>query len=93
MTVAVKFYATIKNVTKTSEAFVEMEKGTIGDIMNILADKYGKDFREIVLDKNGGISKNIKMLLNGKYIDYIDGLNSPVGDGDAIYLFPAIGGG
>lgn len=93
MTVTVKFYAIIKNVTKTSEVSVETEEGTIGDIMSILADKYGKDFREIVFDKSGGISKNIRMLLNGRYIDCIDGLNSPVGEGDAIYLFPAIGGG
>lgn len=93
MAVTVKFYATIKSVTKTSEVSVEMEKGTIGDIMNILGGKYGKDFRAIVFDKHGRIGRNIKMLLDGKYVDDFADSDSPVSDGDTIYLFPAIGGG
>jgi len=93
MMVTVKFYATIKEVTGTPEVSVEMEWGTISDVLNILADRYGKDFREIVFNKNGQLSGNTKILLNGTYIDYIDGLDSSVSDGDAIYLFPAIGGG
>jgi len=93
MMVTVKFYATIKNVTRTPEVSIEMERGTIGDVLSILADRYGKDFREIVFNKNGQLSRNTKMLLNGTYIDYIDGLDSSASDGDTIYLFPAIGGG
>jgi len=93
MMVTVKFYATIKNVTRTPEVSIEMERGTIGDVLSILADRYGKDFRETVFNKNGQLSRNTKMLLNGTYIDYIDGLDSSASDGDTIYLFPAIGGG
>lgn len=93
MMVTVKFYATIKNVTRTPEVSIEMERGTIGDVLSILADRYGKDFREIVFNKNGQLSRNTKILLNGTYIDYIDGLDSSASDGDTIYLFPAIGGG
>ena len=91
--VTVKFYATIKDVTRIPEVSIEMEWGTISDVLNILADRYGKDFREIVFNKNGQLSGNTKILLNGTYIDYIDGLDSSVSDGDTIYLFPAIGGG
>lgn len=93
MEVTVKFYATIKDVTKTLEVSVEMGKGTIGDIMNILADKYGKDFRDIVFDKNGRISRNIMMLLNERLVEAVDGSDTPVSDGDTMHLFPAISGG
>jgi MoaD family protein len=93
MAVTVKFYATIKNVTKSPEVSVEMGKGTIGDIMNMLGEKYGKDFRDIIFDKNGCISRNIKMLLNTRLVDAVDGSDTPVSDGDTVYLFPAIGGG
>jgi MoaD family protein len=83
----------IKDVTRIPEVSIEMEWGTINDVLNILADRYGKDFWEIVFNKNGQLSGNTKILLNGTYIDYIDGLDSSISDGDSIYLFPAIGGG
>jgi molybdopterin synthase sulfur carrier subunit len=46
-----------------------------------------------VLDDDGHVHDSIHVLVNGRSISFLDGLETVVGDGDRLALFPAVGGG
>jgi len=92
--VKVKFYATIKKATGTSETLVDTKNGTIGDIIDTLIRNYGDAFRKEVLDPDGTIKPHVRVLLNGRFVDRVaDPLKRPVSEGDTIFLFPPLAGG
>lgn len=86
--VIIKFFATLRNITKTNEMVIEQE-GSIEDMLEIILKRY-EDLRNVVY-KNGNIY--IKILLNGRNIDFLNGLATHVDKKDTLYLFPPIAGG
>jgi molybdopterin synthase sulfur carrier subunit len=48
---------------------------------------------EKVFDEEGNLRNSIHVLVNGRSIRYLDGLDSPVDESDRVALFPAVGGG
>ena len=97
MKVTVKFFATVRQVTQVAQ--VELELGnshgvTVGDVMELLAAEFGAKFKDEVLKPTGGISENIRILLNGHFIDRKgQPLSYAISDGDTLFLFPLSAGG
>ncbi|MGQ9788237.1 MAG: MoaD/ThiS family protein [Candidatus Hadarchaeaceae archaeon] len=104
MKVKVKFYTRIKEFTGEPQTTVELkENGTVFDLMKKLAEKYGKPFKEYVLDPKHGIKPYIKVIAKnaepGKELK--DGASvSILLDTDAflkgkkeVEIYPIIGGG
>lgn len=63
---------------------------TLGDILTNLAEKYGRDFNEIIDSKTGQISLETWVLVNGKSIRKTD---IALKDSDVITISVPIGGG
>lgn len=93
MKVNVKFFATIRNTTNTSETTVDIKGSSVGDVIDTLVTRYGDGFRKEVLESDGNIKKHIRVLLNGNFIDRNDPLKHPVGEENTLYLFPPVAGG
>lgn len=65
---------------------------TVGDVLERLAESHPA-FGEKLWDANRQRTGFITVLLNGRSIEYLQGLDSPVTDADALALFPPVGGG
>ncbi len=90
MKVNVKFYATIKNIAGTAQTTVDTESGTVGDVISALGTRYGDRFREEILNPDGNLRQNVKVLINGLNIDKIAPLQNQVKEGDTLHIFPPI---
>ena len=93
MKVQVKFLATIRGIT--GESSIELScypRDTAGILMQKLVKKYGQRFEQITM---AGINlmPRIKMIINGRDIDYLNGLDTQLKDGDVIVIIPPIAGG
>ena len=94
MKVEVRAFATLSNLLGGGFLEVELPEGsTVGDLLAELVRRFGKPFREAVMEEDGRLSKYVKVFVNGRDIDFLSGLDTALRDGDEVALIPLAGGG
>jgi molybdopterin converting factor small subunit len=79
---------------KSKEIVLEMaEKCSVRDVLAQLYRIHANHFREIYDPKTKRLMNNVQVLLNGRMIMYLDGLDTPVNDGDTVFLLLPMAGG
>jgi len=93
MTVQVRvlFHAMFKEITGTREITEELNMdSTLGEVLDKLAKKYGKDFKTIVDAKTGQVGGDTLVMLNGQSVRKVD---IQLKDRDVIMISVPVGGG
>jgi sulfur-carrier protein len=74
------------------EAEAEVEGATVKDA---LADLYARhsELRERMSDEDGSLRRFVNVYLAGEDIRFLDGLATPVADGEELTILPAVAGG
>jgi len=93
MTVQVRvlLHAMFKEVAGTREITQELNRdSTLGEVLEELTRRYGKDFRTIVDPKTGQINADTLVMLNGQSVRKID---VQLKDRDVIMISVPVGGG
>lgn len=71
---------------------LELAGATVGDVLRELAAKHEK-LRGRLFDDKGELNRFVNVFLNDEDIRFLQGLDSPLRDGDGVVLVPAIAGG
>jgi len=66
---------------------------TISDLLNQLCEEQGTKFCNTVFTEEGQLRRYIKILVNGRGLHVLQGLDTPLTDGDVVALFPPVAGG
>jgi len=89
----VKLYATMRMKTGQSSVDVATPPGTtVRHVLTDLTTRYPV-LKEAIWDKSGELSRSVHVLLNGRDVHYLNGLDTPVRPQDAVDIFPPVGGG
>jgi len=93
--VRVKMLGTIKDASgKEEEELILPDETHVARVLQRLTHEYGKRLDEVLLDQMlGSPLPNTLILLNGVEINNLDGLETPVRDGDTLILLPVAHGG
>jgi len=92
--IKITFLSLIADITKIKELNLSIhENSTIKEILEVLINKFGKNFEKAILDSPDALSKYIILGLNGKDIRTLKNLDTLVSHQDEILLLPAIAGG
>ncbi|MBV9837529.1 MAG: MoaD family protein [Solirubrobacterales bacterium] len=90
MAVSVKIPTQLREATEgQSEASVD--GSTVGEVLDALYARYGELRSRIAED--GGLRRFVNVYVDGEDIRFLDGLNTPVQDGDEVTILPAVAGG
>jgi sulfur-carrier protein len=92
--VKVLFFTRLREIVKKKEETVsfDVEKVTVGLVLNNLSDKYGTIFTEYVFDAESGNPKGfLQFLINGANAP--NGLDTVLNEGDVLAILPPVGGG
>ncbi len=89
--VKILFHAMFKEIAGTREITEEFNNNaTIGEMLDKLARKYGKDFKTIVDPKTGQINADTLVMLNGQSVRKLD---IQLKSNDLIMISVPVGGG
>ena len=69
-----------------------VQGGTVGEALDALYEQHG-ELRERIADSGGALRRFVNVYLKGEDIRFLDGLETPVADGDEVTILPAVAGG
>ncbi len=91
MAVMVKIPSQLRSVTGgDSETSVD-GAATVGEVLDGLYDRYDGLRERIAVD--GDLRRFVNVYVGGEDIRFLDGLDTPVEDGDEVTILPAVAGG
>ncbi len=95
MKIKVHYISLVKTFTKTSqEEFDLKESAQLSDLLDKIADKYGKPFTLEVYDPaKKEVKSTFVAMVNGIHMDQLKGINTPLKDGDSVILMSLMTGG
>jgi len=90
----VRGYASLRELLGSRDLEIVTDAETVGLLIDFLAERFGSNLREMLLDPaTKNILKGNKVLVNGRDVDFLQGLTTKLKDGDRVVLFPPSGGG
>jgi MoaD family protein len=90
MRVSVKIPTQLREATD-GEGTAEVEGATVGEVLDALYERYGELRSRIAED--GGLRRFVNVYVGGEDIRFLEGLETPVADGDEVTILPAVAGG
>ena len=89
----VKFFAGIRSITGCRESDIHHQADLRG-LLCALGEQYGLRMRQKVLARDGqGLGAEIVILVNGRHVEHIGGIDAPLGPDDVVQIFPLVAGG
>ena len=71
---------------------VDVEAGDLATAIEALDARY-PGFKDRLLDEKGELRQFVNVYLNDEDVRFLDGLDTPVKDGDTVTVLPAVAGG
>jgi MoaD family protein len=65
---------------------------TVGEALDALYEQHG-ELRSRIADGDGSLRRFVNVYLKGEDIRFLEGLDTPVADGDEVTILPAVAGG
>ncbi|MFP3237562.1 MAG: ubiquitin-like small modifier protein 1 [Caldivirga sp.] len=94
MKVTVKFLAIFYEMAKTLRMEIEVPDGTtVRELLKIIDERVNPNISKTLLNDDSGLREGYNILINGRSLDYVKGLDTVLNNGDEVVLLPPIGGG
>jgi MoaD family protein len=91
MAVTVKLPTQLRDAAGGSVS-TRVEGTTVGEALDALYAEH-TELRSRLADDSGGLRRFVNVYLKGEDIRFLDGLDTPVTDGDEVTILPAVAGG
>jgi molybdopterin synthase sulfur carrier subunit len=89
----INLYATLRDKVGQKEIDLPFSTNqTVGDILHVLV-KRNPELNEDIWNADGSLAGHVVVILDGRDIRHLDGVNTPLSEGDWLDVFPPVGGG
>lgn len=67
---------------------------TLKELGEVLSERYGEKFRNEYFDATGtAVGERTIILVNGRRVEFLNGINTELKDEDTVQIFPVVAGG
>jgi len=91
--VTVRLSASLRAAAGTKEVTVPCAPGTTVRALLYAISATNLTLAERLLDAQQDLNKGVQVLVNGRHIDFLAGLDTPLQATDSVMLIPPVGGG
>jgi molybdopterin converting factor small subunit len=91
MSVTVRVPTTLRTLTGGASE-VAVDGATVGEVLQHLEGVH-PGFSERLLDDAGGLRRFVNVFVADDDVRFLDGLDTPVPDGETVSIIPAVAGG
>jgi len=91
MSVIVRVPTTLRTLT-AGEPEISVDGGSVADVLDSLEAGH-PGFRERILDADGNLRRFVNIFVSDDDVRFLDGLATPVPDGETVSIVPAVAGG
>ncbi|WP_054844274.1 MoaD/ThiS family protein [Vulcanisaeta souniana] len=92
MKIQVKFLTILYEKTKTLKAEIELPEGsTLLELIKKIDSNIYQGFSKLILDCNNKVREKFLVMINGRSIDFLEGINTRLRDGDEVTFLPHCG--
>ena len=91
MAVTVRIPTTLRPMSG-GNATVSVEAGTLAEVIARLNDAH-PGFADRLLDEQGALRKFVNIFVSDDDVRYLQGMSTPVPDGETVSIIPAVAGG
>lgn len=91
MSVTIRIPTTLRTLTG-GESQVHVEGATVGEALSAL-DAAHPGFAERLFDDEGNLRRFVNVFVADDDVRYLDGVATPVPDGETVSIIPAVAGG
>ncbi|MGH2817673.1 MAG: ubiquitin-like small modifier protein 1 [Actinomycetota bacterium] len=91
MAVEVRIPTVFRKFTE-GDAVIELEPGTVADIIDQLDDRYPGMKQQLMTDQ-GELHRFVNVYVNDEDARYLEKLDTKVAEGDKVALLPSVAGG
>lgn len=90
MDIELRFFATFREAVGEKSLTRSFDDGApVGDVLHMLDAEYP----DLDLFEDGELRDYLSVMRNGRDIAHLDGLETPLDDGDRLSVFPPVAGG
>jgi len=90
--VLIKYFADIRKLTGVEQQPWTKAEPTLRSLLKDLAVQHGPAFEERMF-KGDRISSTVIIMVNGRNIEHLNGLETPLAPDDVVVIFPMVAGG
>jgi molybdopterin converting factor small subunit len=91
MSVTIRVPTTLRTLT-SGEAQVSVEGGTVSDVLSALEAAH-PGFKDKLLDDDGNLRRFVNVFVADDDVRFMDGMDTPVPEGETLSIVPAVAGG
>jgi len=91
MSIEVRIPSPLKSITGGKNV-IQGKGSTVGEVIQDIVSAYPQ-LRERLYDEKGDVRRFINIFLNDEDIRFLKNLDTPVAEGDSLFIIPAIAGG
>lgn len=91
MSITVRVPTTLRTLT-AGEAEVTVDGATVADVLESLEGAH-PGFKERILDDDGELRRFVNVFVSDDDVRFMDGLATPIPDGETVSIVPAVAGG
>jgi molybdopterin synthase sulfur carrier subunit len=91
MSVTIRVPTTLRTLT-SGEAQVQVDGGTVAEVLSSL-DAAHPGFKDKLMDDEGNLRRFVNVFVADDDVRFMDGLQTPVPDGETLSIVPAVAGG
>lgn len=90
----IKVFANLGEILGFNSLEINVPSETVGKLIGFISNKYDQKFEKLLIDsETGELRKSYIVLVNGRNINFLNGLKTVLKNDDEIAVFPPTGGG